>query len=213
MSRPDHSTYREWLNLDADGGLDSGDRALLDEHLASCAECRREREELLALDGLLRSSALPVRPDFRAAVMSALPTVGWEARSPRAWRFTAAVIVLLGGFAAALLVAGSAPATSGFGTLAAVGGMLQASILAGAGLLGASWKGRAGLRPRDLLAREPRRVRLPGALPQPAPDLADPPPAAGRGGGALQDEPQDVGAPAWAPYRYGYPLSSRKISL
>ena len=141
MSRPDHSTYREWLNLDADGGLDSGDRALLDEHLASCADCRREREEILALDGLLRSSALPVRPDFRASVMSALPTVGWQARSPRAWRFTAAVIVLLGGFAAALLIAGSAPATSGFGALAAVGGMLQASILAGAGLLGASWKG------------------------------------------------------------------------
>ena len=82
-----------------------------------------------------------MRPDFRAAVMSALPTAGWEARSPRAWRFTAAVIVLLGGFAAALLVAGSAPAASGFGALAAVGGMLQAAILAGAGLLGASWKG------------------------------------------------------------------------
>lgn len=141
MSRPDHSTYREWLNLDADGGLDSGDRALLDEHLASCADCRREREEILALDGLLRGSALPVRPDFRVSVMSALPTVGWQARSPRAWRFTAAVIVLLGGFAAALLIAGSAPAASGFGALAAVGGMLQASILAGAGLLGASWKG------------------------------------------------------------------------
>jgi hypothetical protein len=141
MSRPDHSTYREWLNLDADGGLDGGDRALLDEHLASCADCRREREEILALDGLLRGAALPVRPDFRVSVMSALPTVGWQARSPRAWRFTAAVIVLLGGFAAALLIAGSAPAASGFGALAAVGGMLQASILAGAGLLGASWKG------------------------------------------------------------------------
>lgn len=140
MSRPDHSTYREWLNLDA-GDLGSGDRALLDEHLASCAECRREREDLLALDSLLRGSALPVRPDFRVSVMSALPTVGWQARSPRAWRFTAAVIVLLGGLAAALMVAGSAPSTSGFGALAAVGGMLQASILAGAGLLGASWKG------------------------------------------------------------------------
>jgi anti-sigma factor RsiW len=140
MSRPDHNTYREWLNLDADG-LGSGDRALLDEHLASCAECRREREEILALDGLLRSSALPVRSDFRASVMSALPTVGWQARSPRAWRFTAAVVVLLGGFAAALMMAGSAPSTSGLGALFAVGGMLQAAILAGAGLLGASWKG------------------------------------------------------------------------
>jgi hypothetical protein len=73
--------------------------------------------------------------------MSALPTAGWEARSPRAWRFTAAVILLLGALAAALMAAGSAPASSGLGTLAAVGGMLQAAVVAGAGLLGASWKG------------------------------------------------------------------------
>jgi anti-sigma factor RsiW len=141
MSRPDHSTYREWLNLDADGSLGSGERALLDEHLAACADCRRERREIESLDGLLRSEALPVRADFQAAVMSALPTAGWEARSPRAWRFTAAVILLLGGFAAALLIAGSAPAPSGLGALAAVASMLQASAVAGAGLLGASWMG------------------------------------------------------------------------
>jgi anti-sigma factor RsiW len=141
MSRPDHNTYREWLNLDADGTLGGGERALLDEHLESCADCRRERREVESLDGMLRSAALPVRPDFQAAVMSALPTAGWEARSPRAWRFTAAMILLLGGFAVALLVAGSAPATSGFGALGAVAGMLQASAVAGAGLLGASWMG------------------------------------------------------------------------
>jgi anti-sigma factor RsiW len=141
MSRPDHSTYREWLNLDADGSLGSGERALLDEHLATCADCRRERREIASLDGLLRSEALPVRADFQATVMSVLPTAGWEARSPRAWRFTAAVILLLGGFAAALLIAGSAPASSGLGALAAVAGMLQASAVAGAGLLGASWMG------------------------------------------------------------------------
>jgi anti-sigma factor RsiW len=141
MSRPDHSTYREWLNLDADDSLGAGERALLDEHLAGCAECRRERQEIESLDGLLRSAALPVRSDFQATVMSTLPTAGWEARSPRAWRFTALVILMLGGFAAALLIAGSAPATSGFGALAAVAGMLQASAVAGAGLLGASWMG------------------------------------------------------------------------
>jgi hypothetical protein len=129
------------MSLDADGALGGGERALLDDHLASCADCRRERGEILALDGLLQRSALPVRADFRGAVMSALPTAGWEARSPRAWRFTAAVIVLLGALAAALLAAGSAPASSGLGTLAAVGGMVQAAAVAGAGMLGASWKG------------------------------------------------------------------------
>jgi anti-sigma factor RsiW len=141
MSRPDHSTYREWLTLDADGMLDGRERALLDDHLASCADCRREREENAALDALLQRSAPPVRADFRESVMSALPTAGWEARSPRAWRFTAAVIVLLGALAAALMAAGSAPASSGLGTIAAVAGMIQAAVVAGAGLLGASWKG------------------------------------------------------------------------
>jgi len=143
MSRPDHSIYRDWLNLEAEGDLGSDERARLDEHLASCPECRREREELRALGALLRRSALPVRPDFRTSVMSSLPTAGWEARSPRAWRFTALVILLLGSFAAALMVAGpgAAPAPSGLGALFAVGGMLRAAIVAGAGLLGASWKG------------------------------------------------------------------------
>jgi anti-sigma factor RsiW len=141
MSRPDHSTYHEWLNLDADGVLGSSERALLDQHLATCADCRNELHEIESLHGALASAAQPVRPGFQAAVMSALPTAGWEARSPRAWRFTAAVIVLLGGFAAALLIAGSAPSPSGFGALAAVAGMLQASVVAGAGLLGASWMG------------------------------------------------------------------------
>lgn len=139
MNRPDHSTYREWLTLDA-GELGGQERALLDDHLASCAGCRQEREEYLALDGLLRRADLPVRDEFRSAVMSALPTAGWESRSPRAWRFPVAVVLLLGGIATALLMAGS-PATPGLGALFAVGGMMRAALVAGAGLLGASWKG------------------------------------------------------------------------
>jgi anti-sigma factor RsiW len=144
MNRPDHSTYREWLTLDADGGLDRAERARLEEHLAGCPECRREREkiqgEVLALNTLLRGAAVEVRPDFQTSVMAALPTAGWESRSPRAWRFTAAVILLLG-VAAGLLVAGSSAAPSGLGALFAVGGMLRAAVVAGAGLAGASWKG------------------------------------------------------------------------
>jgi anti-sigma factor RsiW len=143
MSRPDHSIYREWLNSDTEGDLGRDERARLDEHLASCPDCRREREELQALDTLLRGVAIPVRADFQASVMSALPTAGWEARSPRAWRFTALVILMLGSLATALMIAGpgAGPAPSGLGALFAVGGMLRASVVAGAGLLGASWKG------------------------------------------------------------------------
>jgi anti-sigma factor RsiW len=142
MNRPDHSTYREWLYLDADGGLEGADRARLEAHLDGCPECRRERWELAALAGLLRRSAVEVRPDFRESLMSSLPAVGWESRSPRAWGFTAAVILLLG-LAAALLVAGPAATPSGLGALFAVGGMLRAAVVAGAGLAAASWKGLA----------------------------------------------------------------------
>ena len=141
MNRPDHSTYREWLNLDADGLLEGEERTLLDEHLTSCTECRKEREELAALEGLLRSSALAVRPGFRDTVMESIPAAGWEGRSPRAWRFPAAMIALLGGLAAAFMVTGSAAEPSGLSALLAVGSMLQAALLAGAGLLAASWKG------------------------------------------------------------------------
>jgi anti-sigma factor RsiW len=151
MKRPDHSTYREWLNLDADGLLAGEERTRLEEHLTTCDDCRREREELAALDGLLQRSAVAVRPGFRAAVMSSLPVAGWEARSHRAWRFPAAVAVLLGSLAAALMVAGSGSSPSGLSALLAVGSMFQAAALAGAGLLAASWKG-IGLIVEDVLS-------------------------------------------------------------
>ena len=141
MDKPDHNAYREWLNLEADGMLPREEQRRLEEHLAACAECRRERDDLLALDSLLRRSAIPVRSDFRTAVMASHPFAGWEARAPRTWRFPAAVLVLLGSLAAALLVAGSTAAPTGFSALLAVGGMFRAAALAGAGLLAASWKG------------------------------------------------------------------------
>jgi len=142
MNRPDHSTYREWLNLDADGLLEGEERTLLDQHLASCTECRKERDDLRALEGLLRSSALPVQSGFRDAVMAAIPAAGWEGRSPRTWRFPAAMIVLLGGLAAAFMVTGSSAEPSGLlSALLAMEKMLGAAVLAGAGLLAASWKG------------------------------------------------------------------------
>jgi anti-sigma factor RsiW len=143
MNRPDHNTCREWLNLDADGRLENEERARLEEHLASCAECRDERAELQAFAALLRRSAVEARPEFRHAVMASLPTASWEARSAsaRTWRFPAAVLVLVGALGAGLLLAGSDTSSSGFSVLLAVGGLFRAAILAGAGLLAASWKG------------------------------------------------------------------------
>jgi hypothetical protein len=156
MNRPDHSTLREWLNLsigDMDGMLAREERARLEEHLASCAECRREREELMALESLLQSSALPVRADFRDQVLAALPSAGWEARAPRTWPFPVAVLFLFAAVSAAVLGAGSGAGaeSSLLATLGAVAELCWSSVLAGAGLLDASWRG-FGLVVADLIA-------------------------------------------------------------
>lgn len=147
MNRPDHNTYREWLQMEADGiagDLAPAERDALQRHLASCPECRAEREELAALRQLLERSSLPVRDGFRADVMAALPDAGWEARHPRTWRFPAAVVLLLGGLAAFLLGANltqGGPAASGLEALAAVAGLFGTAVQTGAGLIAASWSG------------------------------------------------------------------------
>jgi hypothetical protein len=141
MDRRDHTTYREWLDLEADGCLEEWQRSELDQHAAGCAECRREREQLAALATLLRGSRLPAAAGFQARVMAALPAAGWEGRHPRTWGLPAALVVALGVFAALVLGQGSAALGTASSALAAVAGMLGAAVTAGAGLLNASWKG------------------------------------------------------------------------
>jgi anti-sigma factor RsiW len=155
MRRPDHNIYREWLNLEEDGELSPSQRAELEEHLASCARCRAEREELLALDGLLRKHSVTVRPDFKDAILSSLPTAGWESRHPKTWSFPAAVFALLAGIAAALFgsaqLSDAGAAGSGNSALLAMAGLVRATVQAGAGLLAASWKG-AGMVIGEVIA-------------------------------------------------------------
>jgi anti-sigma factor RsiW len=140
MNRPDHTNYREWLNLELDGRLPRDERARLEEHLLTCSACRSEREGLQELDAHLAQARVRVREGFRADVLSALPAAGWEARAPRTWGFPLALCVLLA--VIATTVVGSVPGeSSGLGALSAVFGMFQAAALAGSGLLAASWKG------------------------------------------------------------------------
>jgi anti-sigma factor RsiW len=143
MNKPDCATFREWLDLDADGELAPERRGRLDRHLADCPTCEAERRDLERLGLALSNARLAVRPDFKESVMAALPAVGWEGRAPRAWRLPAAVFALLA-VAAALVLGVLAPgATAGsslVGAFGAVAGLLRATTLAGAGLLAASWK-------------------------------------------------------------------------
>jgi predicted anti-sigma-YlaC factor YlaD len=138
--RPDHTVFRELLNLELDGCLTAEQRVRLERHLAGCPECRTEREQLAALDDLLQRSALPVQPDFSRRVMAAMPPAGWESRHPRTWSFPVAAFGLLLAAGGALLGAGSARVGSAYGVLSALGGLLQAALVAGVGVTAASWR-------------------------------------------------------------------------
>lgn len=140
--RPDHTTYRELMNLDLDGCLTEPQQARLAEHLAGCPECSAERDQLRAVADLLQRSSLPAQPDFRERVMAALPPAGWESRHPRTWSFPVAAFALLLAAGAGLLGAGSSRAgsPSAFGVLGALGGMMRAALAAGVGVTAASWR-------------------------------------------------------------------------
>jgi anti-sigma factor RsiW len=144
MDSSDHSTYRDSLYQDRDGSLTADQKSRLQQHLSSCPECQTEEAQLDALEGLLTRSRLSVAADFRDGVLAALPPAGWEARHPRTWSFPAAVFLLFGGIATAIFGSGGSHvgrSPSGVSALVAVAEMFHATMLAGAGLLAASWKG------------------------------------------------------------------------
>jgi anti-sigma factor RsiW len=154
MKRLDHDTYREWLHLECDGELPAADRSHLRQHLDSCADCRAESQELVALDKLLTESRIPIHRRFHDDVMSALPNAGWESSHPRSWVAALIVAALLGITGAALLGTSAArlePAAPFVAAIVAVVDLFQSTALAGAGLLTASWKG-LGLAFQELLA-------------------------------------------------------------
>jgi Putative zinc-finger len=140
MNRPDHTIFRDLLNLELDGCLSDAERAHLERHLAGCPECRAERGELLALAGLLEGSHLPVQPGFADRVMASLPAAGWESRHPRTWAVPVAVCAALLAAGAGLLGAGSSRLGSAYGVARALAGLLRAALLAGIGFTTASWR-------------------------------------------------------------------------
>lgn len=155
-----HAQLRELLDLELEGELGALERRELERHLAGCADCARERAELAAVHAALAASRMPVRDGFRDAVMAALPQAGWEARPVSAWRLPAAMMVLLAA-GAALLLGTRGLGGSLVGALASVLELLGATALAGAGLLGASWKG-LGLVVSQALEGSPLHLAVAG---------------------------------------------------
>ena len=147
-----HEVFEEWLELELDGRLLPEQQARLEEHAGACARCGAARRSQARFGALLRDAAVEVEPGFRGRVLRTLPAAGWEARHPRSWRLPLAAFALLGGLAVVLVGVSSSHLEGGsvVGALLALGGLVRAATLAGAGLLGASWKG-VGLAVRELL--------------------------------------------------------------
>jgi predicted anti-sigma-YlaC factor YlaD len=164
-TQPDHTHFRELLYLEPDGELNAGERSSLVQHLSSCASCREERDELRRMQAMLAQSRARVSDSFTEDVVAGLPAAGWETRSPRTW-IAALIAVVLLGFGSALLIGSAADGVLDAAPLAAataVWELLSSSALAGAGLLGASWKG-LGVAFQDILGRSIWNLLALGAL-------------------------------------------------
>jgi len=72
-----HEDYKQLLALEALGALDREERARLEEHLPSCAECREELRELTDTAASLLYTVAPVQPspELRAGILARVRAV------------------------------------------------------------------------------------------------------------------------------------------
>ncbi|RMH23170.1 MAG: hypothetical protein D6696_01420 [Acidobacteria bacterium] len=151
MMKPiDDDALHRLLDLDADGALGPGEQAELAARLAARPALAAEGRAWAGLHVLLRESRIAVRPGFARQVMEQLPAAPWENRLA-GWHLPVALVTGLA--AAAILLLGSARTLEhgALGTVLAVADFFQAAFLAGAGLIGASWRG-AGMALEELIA-------------------------------------------------------------
>ena len=130
------------LHRELDGDLDPDEARQLESLCRQDPAVAAERRELRDLDRLLVSDRIWAREGFQERVMAALPDhPSWEPVGDRSrWLFpAAAAFVLLSG--SLLLLLGSAGGETVPGLLASVAEFFASTLLAGAGLLGASWRG------------------------------------------------------------------------
>lgn len=145
--------HMEALDLALDGALPAVEARQLEAHLAGCDGCREERQRLLSLREALGEAKIAVREGFQADVMAALPAAGWQTAATttteattaapprRAYVRAAVLLVALGGVSALFFALSGGDGGPLGGSLAALVSSLGAALVAGAGLLGASWSG------------------------------------------------------------------------
>ncbi|HVS12394.1 MAG TPA: hypothetical protein VMV46_00590 [Thermoanaerobaculia bacterium] len=136
------------LDLWLDGGPERSAGADLSDRLAADAELAAEERALRALFSQLESARVTVKPGFADGVMARLP----RRRRAFSWVLAASLLVLFAAGGLGLLrlagVGGS------LGVLSALGDFVATSLVAGAGLLGATWSG-VGAAVREWLGPSP----------------------------------------------------------
>jgi anti-sigma factor RsiW len=145
----------ELLDRWVDGQLEADAAGSLRERLGGDAALRAEEAELRSLFAAFELGKVEVRDGFADSVMARLP------RRARASRLAVALLVAAGlaGLAASLaLLAGSGLPTGG-SVVATLGDYAATLLLAGAGLIGASWRG-VGEGVRAFLALSPANVAI-----------------------------------------------------
>lgn len=155
MKEIDEATISQWLDLDLENELDPSAKRELELCSRAQPELVAERRKMASLHEMLRQSRIAVSADFRSQVMSSLPEPAWRprraARFGGEWAPILGLMVILGLAAAWFLDSSAAGDTHAGGIAGAVADLLTTAVLAGSGLLFATWRG-IGFGVEELLA-------------------------------------------------------------
>ena len=149
-----------YLDGDVDGGFSTDERNALEEKLTSDPGLAAEKTRLTKLHALLAEARVPVQADFTARVMAALPQEQVAARS--AWRLPLAMMLFMA-LGAALLLGNSLAENPLVGTGMAVIDFAQTTVLAGSGIVVATWRG-AGMGLGELIGSSPMNLAAFGIM-------------------------------------------------
>lgn len=143
---------QEWLDAAGELCLDESGAARLAAELASDARLAADAAGWNALHRALREDRIEVRAGFEQRVMAALPEPAWRTSRSRSWgAYPVLVAALLAcTVGATFLLSGLADQPLA-GTGLALADFFQTTLLAGSGLLGATWVG-LGLGLEELFA-------------------------------------------------------------
>lgn len=132
---------QQWLDASAEGPLEAAAAARLAAELAADARLAAEQAGWQALHRVLREDRIAVQPGFSERVMAALPAPAWQpSAAGRAFHPALVAALLLCTLGATFLLAGLADQPLA-GTGLALADFLQTTLLAGSGIVAATWVG------------------------------------------------------------------------